>query len=74
MGKLHRRLADILKPHGLEMKPIKSGHWGVYRVLDGVRVGTTSSSPSDPFALENALHDLVKYGHLPAECKAIKLR
>ena len=71
--KQHRRLNKLLNKHGMYLKPMPSGHVGIFRIADGQRRYTMAASPSRPYYVDNTIHDLVKAGDLPVSLKGTKI-
>jgi hypothetical protein len=68
----HRSLAKLIKPFGLRLEQGRK-HTLVLNA-EGHRVYALAATPSCPFALDNALHDLGRLGLVPWEISRHKLR
>lgn len=67
--KRFRRLARLLKQYGYSIKPLRSGHNGIFNEA-GERIYTMSSSPKVvEYAEQNTVKDLKLGCVLPQEAK-----
>jgi hypothetical protein len=68
-SKRFRRLQNIIEPYGLVIRPLRSGHNGIFN-QQGARIYTMSGSPKNVYqAIDNTLKDLKKCGHVPREVR-----
>lgn len=68
-SKRFRRLALLIEPHGYTIRPLQSGHNGIFN-SEGRRVYTMSGTPKNPHqAMDNTLKDLKKFGLIPKEVR-----
>lgn len=69
MSSTHRKIADLLRPHGLDIVPTKNGH---YAIVKGNRVlDVLSGSPKDQNAHKNTIRRLSSAGHVPMDMRRI---
>ncbi len=72
MSKQARRAFDsLLADNGLRVVA-RGKHHGI-ETVGGKYVGSLSCTASDPYALRQAVRELVRSGHLPASAKTVKV-
>lgn len=65
MSHRFRGFVKLIKPYGMTVHVLKSGHIGIFK--DGERIYTFAGSPKNVHqAVDNNIKNLINCGHLPA--------